>query len=55
MNTGGWIFMILSWIFIIGLALFCFGKIFCSKIQYLTTRLFFTIILTPFIKIKISK
>lgn len=31
MKTGGWIFMALSWGFIIGLAVFCFYKIFSKK------------------------
>lgn len=28
MKPGGWIFMILSWSFIIGLAVFCFRTVF---------------------------
>jgi choline-glycine betaine transporter len=27
-KLGGWIFMILSWSFIIGMAIFCFSRIF---------------------------
>ena len=28
MTPGGWIFLILSWAVIIGLCVFCFGKVF---------------------------
>lgn len=28
MKPGGWIFMILSWSFIIGLLIFCYSRIF---------------------------
>jgi len=31
MRTAGWIFFILSWGFILGLALFCFYNIFKKK------------------------
>jgi len=31
MNMGGWIFMILSWSFIIGLGVFCFSRIFGQR------------------------
>ncbi len=31
MNIGGWIFMILSWSFIIGLNVFCFTRVFFGK------------------------
>lgn len=28
MKLGGWVFMIFSWVMILGLALFCFTRIF---------------------------
>jgi len=31
MNIGGWIFLILSWGFIIGLTIFCFCRVFSKK------------------------
>jgi len=31
MKTAGWIFFVLSWCCILGLALFCFSKIFSKK------------------------
>lgn len=31
MNLGGWIFLILSWGFILGLLIFCFAKVFSKK------------------------
>ena len=31
MNYGGWILLILSWGFIIGLTIFCFVKVFSKK------------------------
>ena len=31
MNVGGWVFIVLSWGFIIGLCAFCFWKIFSKK------------------------
>ncbi len=31
MTMGGWTFFLLSWIFIIGLVLFCFRKVFAKK------------------------
>jgi hypothetical protein len=31
MKTGGWVFLILSWSFIVGLVAFCFFKIFTKK------------------------
>ncbi len=31
MNIGGWIFLVLSWGFIISLAVFCFYKVFSKK------------------------
>ena len=31
MTTAGWIFLILSWVFILGLEIFCFWKIFEHK------------------------
>jgi hypothetical protein len=30
-NIGGWIFMILSWSFIIALNVFCFSRVFGSR------------------------
>jgi len=31
MNLGGWVFLFLSWGVILGLVLFCFGKVFGKK------------------------
>lgn len=31
MNTGGWIILIIMWGTIIGLGIFCFGRIFMDK------------------------
>jgi len=31
MNPSGWLFLILSWAFILGLVVFCFVKIFTKK------------------------
>lgn len=39
MKLSGWIFMILSWGFILGLGVFCFSKIFKSGIDTEDTKL----------------
>jgi len=31
MSTGGWIFLIISWGLILGMAVFCFIKVFSRK------------------------
>lgn len=31
MNTGGWVFLVLSWVSILGLLLFCFWKVLGKK------------------------
>jgi hypothetical protein len=31
MTTGGWVMLILSWGFILGLTAFCFGRVLASK------------------------
>jgi hypothetical protein len=31
MNAGGWIFILFSWMFIIGLSVYCFYRVFAKK------------------------
>ncbi len=34
MTTAGWIFLTVAWIAIIGLVVFCYGKIFSGTTRY---------------------